>query len=361
VHCERGGRAVGQVTAVASVAHGRTGVEALRLRLQPTSAQADQEPAVPPHFGYLDIGGPVHIADHGGVSGAPTVLCLHGLGSSAVSWQRFADALSSDHRVLAVDLPGHGRSPRAGRSVAVQSNSLLLQRVLEQVGPAVLVGHSMGGALAVLQAFARPASVRGLVLLAAPMPRTPWEPMTPELALRVALCVWPWLARTALAARFRRLGPEEYVRRALALTCASAEAVDEGTRQMLVQRVEAGCTEDHATFVEAARSVGLLVARAAAYRRAIASAAVPGMVMHGAVDRLVTPAALTQVAALQPGWRTALLPGIGHSPHLEAPDEVANQVRAFTRTLAATAQPLVPAYSYTAPRPPADLEELSTS
>lgn len=105
---------------------------------------------------------------------------------------------------------------------------------------------------------------------------------------------------------------------------------------MLVQRAEAGCTEDHATFVEAARSVGVLVARAAAYQRAIASAAVPGMVVHGAVDRLVTPSALNQLAALQPDWRTAVLPGIGHSPHLEAPDEVADQVRAFTRRLAAT-------------------------
>lgn len=313
-----------------------------------------------PQSGFLDIGGPVHVADHGGPPGGPTVLCLHGLGSSVVSWQRFADALSSDHRVLAVDLPGHGRSPRAGRSVGVRPNTLLLQRVLDQIGPAVLIGHSMGGALAVLQAVASPANVRGLVLLAPPMPRMPWEPMTPELARRVALCAWPWLARTALAARFRRLGPEECVRRALSLTCASIEAVDEETRQMLVQRAEAGCMEDHATFVEAARSVGLLVARAAAYRRAIASATVPGMVVHGAVDRLVTPTALDQVAALQPDWRTALLPGVGHSPHLEAPDEVAARVRAFTRGVAATTQPRVPAYSYTAPRPPADLEEVTT-
>jgi pimeloyl-ACP methyl ester carboxylesterase len=313
-----------------------------------------------PQSGFLDVGGPVHVADHGGPSGAPTVLCLHGLGSSAVSWQRFADALASDHRVLAVDLPGHGRSPRAGRSVGLQSNTLLLQRILDQIGPAVLIGHSMGGALAVLQAVARPANVRGIVLLAPPMPRMPWEPMTPELALRVALCAWPWLARTALAARSRRLGPEESVRRALALTCASTEAVDEETRQMLVQRAEAGGMEDHATFVEAARSVGLLVARAAAYRRAIASVAVPGMVMHGAVDRLVTPTALDQVAALQPDWATTLLPGIGHSPHLEAPDEVAGQVRAFTRRLAATAQSRTPAYSDTPPRPSTVLEEVST-
>lgn len=218
----------------------------------------------------------------------------------------------------------------------------------------------MGGALAVLQVVARPANVRGLVLLAPPMPRMPWEPMTPELALRVALCAWPWLGRAALATRFRRLGPEEYVRRALALTCASTAAVDEETQQMLVERAEAGCMEDHATFVEAARSVGLLVVRAAAYRRTIASVAAPGVVVHGALDRLVTPAALEQLAALQPDWRTALLPGVGHSPHLEAPDEVAGQVRAFTRTLATTVHLRRPADSYAAPRRSAILEEVTT-
>ena len=284
----------------------------------------------PPHIGLLDIGGPVHVADHGGPAEAPTVLCIHGLGSSAVSWRRLARALTPDHRVLAVDLPGHGHTPRAGRSVGIQAGSEVLTGVLEQVGPAVLVGHSMGAALAVLQAAAQPDHVRGVALIAPPMPRMPWEPITPELALRVALCSWPWLARTTLAARFRRLGAEEYVRRGLALTCASVDSVDEETRQMLVQRAEAGTPEDHGTFVEAARSVGLLVARAGAYRRAIASVAAPGLVVHGAADRLASPAGLSQFAAIQPEWRTELLTGVGHSPHMEAPHDVASQIRTLT-------------------------------
>jgi pimeloyl-ACP methyl ester carboxylesterase len=240
--------------------------------------------------------------------------------------------------VLALDLPGHGRSPRAGRPVGVRANVQLLEQVVDVLEPEVLVGHSMGGALAMLQATGRSAAVKGLVLLAPPMPRLPWEPMTPALALRVALCMWPWLGRAALATRFRRLGPEECVRRALALTCASIDAVDEETRRLLVQRAGSGSTEDHATFVEAARSVGLLVARTAAYRRAIAAVAVPSLVVHGALDRLVSSTALDQLAALQPAWTTALLPGVGHSPHLEAPDAVADEVRTFTRRLPASAQ-----------------------
>ncbi len=291
-----------------------------------------------PRSDFLDVDGPVHIAEYGDAKpDAPTVLCVHGLGSAAVSWKRFAENLSSDHRVLAVDLPGHGRTPRAGRSATIQANTALLESVLEHVGPAVLVGHSMGAALAVRQATARPSHVSGVVLVAPPMPRLPWEPMAPELASRVALCAWPWLARRALAARFRRLGPEEFVRRGLALTCASTDAVDQEIQQELIQRAEAGCMEDHATFVEAARSVGVLVARAGAYRRAIASVDMPGLVVHGAADRLAAPTGVEQLASLQPDWRTALLSGIGHSPHMEAPHEVAEQVRSFTRRLGARA------------------------
>ena len=291
----------------------------------------------PPVSRFLDVDGPVHVLDHGGPRDLPTVLCVHGLGSSAVSWRGLARALRRDHRVVTVDLPGHGRSPRAGRSAGIEANAALLARVMEDVGPAVLVGHSMGAALAVKHALAQPADVPGLVLLAPPMPRNPWERMTPELACRVALCAWPWLARTALGARFRRLGAEEFVRRNLALTCASAETVDEEIRQMLIQRAESGGVDDHATFVEAARSVGLLVARAGDYRRSIATVTAPGLVLHGEADRLVPPLEVQQLATLQPSWTTVVMPDIGHSPHMEAPVEVAERIRAFTATLAATA------------------------
>lgn len=292
---------------------------------------------------FLDLGGPLHVTDYGGEPGARTVLCIHGLGSSAVSWTGLARALAPDHRVLALDLPGHGRSPLAGRPAGVHANSGVLARLMDRVGPAVLIGHSMGAALALLHAGTRPADVSGLVLLAPPMPRMPWEPMTPELVARVALCAWPWLGRAALSARSRRLGPDEVVRRGLALTCASPDVVDEETRQMLVQRAEAGCVEDHATFVEAARSVGLLVARAAAYRHAIATVVAPGLVVQGVADRLVDPAGLNQLAGLQRAWGTVALPAVGHSPHLEAPREVAAHVRAFTRGLTPTSTAAVPA------------------
>src|SRR5207302_6799085 len=72
----------------------------------------------------LDAGGPLHLADFGG--SGPTLLLVHGLGGSHLNWMLVGDRLAQHHRVLAVDLPGFGRSPRAGRDVSVAANAELL-------------------------------------------------------------------------------------------------------------------------------------------------------------------------------------------------------------------------------------------
>jgi pimeloyl-ACP methyl ester carboxylesterase len=192
----------------------------------------------------------------------------------------------------------------------------VLDRVLKRLDtPATLVGHSMGASIAVLQAAYRPDTVSGLVLLAPPVPHRRGERISPALAAWVALCTWPWLARTLLDIQLRRLGPEELVRRRLQLTCASGDPIDESTRRLLVQLVAADTQgEDHAALVEAARSVGFLVARASAYARAIEAVQAPTLVVHGAEDRILSQVGVRRLKTMQPLWRTEVLDGVGHSP-----------------------------------------------
>lgn len=289
--------------------------------------------AAHPRSIHLDLDGPVHVCDYGGDRDAPVVLCVHGLGNSHVSWRRFAAEMARHHRVLAVDLPGHGLTPRHGRSATVLANQPLLGRVIAEVSaePVMLVGHSMGASLAILQAAAEPRTVAAMALLAPPMPRSGAELVSPALVSRVALCAWPWLARRTLTRRLDQQGAEEFVRRGLELTCASLESIDATTRRLTVDLVAAGAVdgEIHAAFVEAARSMGLLVARAARYRKAIADAAVPALVVQGTQDRLLSASTLGQLTSLQPGWTTRVLPGIGHSPHMEAPRTTAALVHDF--------------------------------
>jgi predicted alpha/beta-fold hydrolase len=112
-------------------------------------------PKTTPHRGRLH--------DARGLTG-PAVVCVHGLGGSHANWHDLGPLLAKHRRVIAVDLAGHGRTPRAGRSASVSANVGLLARFLEDVveGPAVVVGNSMGAGIAVLLAAARPAAVRGL-------------------------------------------------------------------------------------------------------------------------------------------------------------------------------------------------------
>jgi pimeloyl-ACP methyl ester carboxylesterase len=101
-------------------------------------------------------------------AGDPLVL-VHGAGTSAAIWHCVIPRLAADRRVVAPDLPGYGASPAAGPGFALEEVADGLVAGLEEAGvpaPYDLVGHSMGGAIAILLAARRPERVRRLVLVA---------------------------------------------------------------------------------------------------------------------------------------------------------------------------------------------------
>ena len=275
-----------------------------------------------------DLGGPFAWVDHGGPQDGPVVVAVHGLGGSHANWHDLAPLLTETHRVLAVDLAGHGRTPRAGRSASVKGNGELLGRFVEQVvrEPVVLLGNSMGGALSMLHAAEHPDQVTGLALIGPALPRTRTQSPGRVVAKQVALFAVPCLAERSLARRRSRLGAEAFVEATLELTCADPSTVSREMRELAVQLVadrENGPDVEQA-FLEAARSLGLLVTRAGAYRSLIASVTAPGVVLQGALDRIVPPGGVEQLRRLQPGWGVHLLDGVGHVPQIEAPRRTAD-------------------------------------
>lgn len=103
------------------------------------------------------------------VSGeGPPVVLLHGLGASSLVWHAQQPELSRRHRVYALDLPGSGRSPMPPMPPSgdwvVEAVNGFVARVAG--GPVTLVGHSMGGAIALRCALERPDLVSSLVLVA---------------------------------------------------------------------------------------------------------------------------------------------------------------------------------------------------
>ena len=75
----------------------------------------------------------MHYLDFGGPSDGPLVVCVHGLGGSALNWAAVAPTLAQTCRVVAIDLAGFGHTLGGSRATSVQANNRLLHRFLLEV------------------------------------------------------------------------------------------------------------------------------------------------------------------------------------------------------------------------------------
>jgi pimeloyl-ACP methyl ester carboxylesterase len=96
--------------------------------------------------------------------GGSTVVFCHGLFGQGKNWTGIGRALADSHRVVLVDMPDHGESPRSERFDYLDSAAQVAE-LLESTGPAAVVGHSMGGKVAMLLALRRPELVERLAVV----------------------------------------------------------------------------------------------------------------------------------------------------------------------------------------------------
>jgi pimeloyl-ACP methyl ester carboxylesterase len=279
---------------------------------------------------WVDLSGPVHYLDFGGPADGPIVVGVHGLGGSSLNWCAIAPLLVDRCRLMAPDLAGHGLTESLGRRTTVRANRELLHRFIEAVPgrPVILMGNSMGGMLALLEAGAAPEAVTGLVLIDAAYPFVPALP-DPFVAALFATYATPVIGRVLMARR-RALPAEVQVAVVLGLCCVDrsrvpaevvAEHVDLARRRRRFAHVERD-------FLYAARSVVATagLSRGGAYRRAIRSVRGPALLIHGERDRLVPVAASRAIVREHPSWPLVTLPDVGHVPQLEAPRATAEAI-----------------------------------
>lgn len=153
-------------------------------------------------FARCRVASRVHYAERGEARpGQAPVLLIHGAGASSAIWMMVIARLARRARVVAIDLPGHGPSapPAAGAEVTIERYRDAVGELCAALGlgRAVLVGHSMGGLIALEAALAWPDHVAGLVLCGAG-PRLSVDPAL----LRVIREDYPrfpaWLAERGL-------------------------------------------------------------------------------------------------------------------------------------------------------------------
>lgn len=127
------------------------------------------EEMVPPDGQFAEVAGAhLHYVDTG-PRDAPAIVMLHGLMGQLRNFSHsLSESLSADHRVILVDRPGWGHSSVDGPRPGIVAQAAMIAALIEQleIDNPLLVGHSMGGAVALALGLERPELVRGLALIA---------------------------------------------------------------------------------------------------------------------------------------------------------------------------------------------------
>ncbi len=233
-----------------------------------------------------------------------TAVLLHGFGGDLDNWLFNHPALSSDRTVIAVDLPGHGRSTK---EVGDGSFAFLAEVVHDtmrelDVAEADWVGHSMGGAIALHLAQSRPQIVRSLTLLAS-------AGLGPEINTGYLQGFTSSRSRRELKPHVQQLfGDESLVTRQLVEDLLKYKRID-GVQQCL--EALAGRLADTADQADDARRI---------------IDAVPTLVIWGADDRII-PAGHARDLPNQD--RVHVLDDTGHMLQMERASEVNRLITAF--------------------------------
>lgn len=238
-----------------------------------------------------------------GPDGAPAVLLLHGAGGTRLDWPAELRRLPNA-AVYALDLPGHGRSAPPGRET-IDDYADVVQTLLEQMelDEVIVVGHSMGGAIAQTLALRDLPRLAGLVLLAS------------GARLRVS---------DAILGRPRAEFSEvvDFITRYAWSPEAPAEVVA-NARQLLGENEPEIVQGDFA----ACNRFDVMAA--------VEGITHPTLVIGGTADRM-TPLKFSEfLADRMPGARLVTVEGGGHMMALEQPEVVAAAIRAFVDEVAA--------------------------
>jgi pimeloyl-ACP methyl ester carboxylesterase len=292
----------------------------------PYTAMEVQDALGLPPSQWVDVGGPVHYREWPGPGTGPTFVLVHGLGGSHLNWAGVAPGLARRGRVLALDLAGFGLTPPEGRGTDVGSNWRVLGGFLAalELAPAILVGNSMGGMLAMIQCAHAPRTVEAMVLVDAAFPRarTVSSQPSPRVAALFAIYASPRVGGWFASARVRRLGAEGLVRETLRVCAADPSRLDPALVAAHVELARLRLGFDYGTraFLDAARSIFRAEVAPGRYRAVVRAARRPALVMHGARDQLVPVAAAEIAVRDHPDWELVVFDDLGHIPQMEAPD-----------------------------------------
>lgn len=270
----------------------------------------------------------INVEDHGG-EGRPVVL-VHGLGGSAGNWALVAPTLAGHARVIAIDLPGHGRSGPVPKHTLKTHVETVLALISSQHWDGVtLVGSSMGGLISLLIARDHPQLVDALVLLSpATPPVTIAPPRNPRVSARLVARALPGIGPAMTRLYVATRSPEKQIEETLDIVMSAPDTLPDGVRTNMVElaRLRRTMPWSIRAFAESAASIRRFFTLPIAYRAAVDAVQSPTTLIFGAEDHVVIPESIRWLARRRPDWRSIELPEVGHTPMFERPDIVSREI-----------------------------------
>jgi pimeloyl-ACP methyl ester carboxylesterase len=254
----------------------------------------------------------LHVRDIGRKQ-APTLILLHGFGSSLHTWEAWARQLSSDYRVIHFDMPGAGLSGADPNGDYSDARSMrVLAALMDQLGvaKASLIGNSMGGRIAWKFAAAVPTRVDKLVLISPDGFAGPGE----EYGKRPSVPSMVRLMRYALPKTLLKMN----LKPAYADPAGLTDEIVTRTHDLLLGPGNRDAMIARLAQTELVEPGPLL--------RTISA---PTLLLWGEKDAMIPPANAHDYAKFLQNQRLVLLPGLGHLPQQEAPDRSLIPVREF--------------------------------
>ncbi|MFM8304215.1 MAG: alpha/beta fold hydrolase, partial [Actinomycetota bacterium] len=181
----------------------------------------------------------------------PPILLVHGLGANTMSWMTVGRDLAERHgtSVVALDLVGFGYTRAVGTPATVSRNADLVVAALERLGPSVVAGNSMGGAITVKVAARRPDLVEAMVLVNPAVRASGLRSPQMRAGMFMAPMLFPRVGERVVSARAEQLGPEGLVDSTLEVVLERLDALDTSVRDTFV-----AIARDRMAFPEAARA-----------------------------------------------------------------------------------------------------------
>ena len=253
----------------------------------------------------------------------PPLLLIHGIGDSSATWRTVMPALARHHLVIAPDLLGHGSSakPRADYSVAAYANGMRDLLGVLDIDRVTLVGHSLGGGVAMQFAYQFPERTERMVLVSSGGAGKHVSPLLRAASLPGA---------QALLASLRLPGARLAVHGAVALLgrLNAGMRIDAPDLTRVVESLPDATSR--AAFIRTLRAVvdwrGQVVTM---LDRAYLVRALPTLLIWGALDTVVPVGHAYQAHAAMPGSRLSIFDEAGHFPFHTDPVRFVDEVENF--------------------------------